>query len=532
DYIPGLVRNLLLENQHRVRLTMVPDTGLSERRDRAEAQRLARMKAQLSEREKQDIVRLARELAERQQQEDDPDVLPKVGLADVPAGLHIAEGEKDTVAGHAVSFYPQGTNGLVYQQLVVDLPRFDDALLDTLPYYSSALAQLGCGGRDYLATQALQTSVSGGVHASSSMRGGTEDVQALRGFFVLSGKALTRNHAALSSLLVDTLETPRFDELERIRELIAQQRAQREQSVTGNGHGLAMLAASSGHSAGAALSHRLRGLQGIHYLKALDDRFTAGDGLADFADSFASLHARIRSAPRQFLLIAEAERRAQAVQEMVQAWSQAAGADSSGFSAFAVPPVQRQVKEAWLTNTQVNFCARAFPTVPPEHADSAPLSVLAGFLRNGYLHRAIREQGGAYGGGASHDSDNASFRFFSYRDPRLEETLDDFDRSVSWLLEEKHEWRTVEEAILGVIGNIDKPGSPAGEAKDAFYSALYGRTPEQRQRFRQRVLEVSLQDLQRVGETYLKPEQASVVVISNQNAEQQCRDLGLEIKPL
>jgi len=532
DYIPGLVKDLLLDNQHRVRLSMVPDTDLSARRDQAEAQRLAQMKAQLSEKEKQDIVRLTRELAERQEQEDDPGVLPKVGLEDIPAEMKIAEGEKESVAGHATSFYPQGTNGLVYQQLVVDLPQVDDALLDTLPYYTNALALLGSGGRDYLATQALQTSVSGGVHASSSMRGAMEDVQALRGFFVLSGKALARNHAALSQLLVDTMEAPRFDELERIRELIAQQRAQREQSVTGNGHSLAMLAASSGHSAGAAVSHRLRGLAGIHYLKTLDDSFSDAGRLTDFADRFAGIHGRMLLAPRQFLLISEAERQDQTLQEMAQAWSQVTARDTSGFSAFAIPAVQRQVREGWLTNTQVNFCARAYPTVPPEHADSAALSVLAGFLRNGYLHRAIREQGGAYGGGATHDSDNASFRFFSYRDPRLEETLDDFDRSVRWLLEEKHEWRLVEEAILGVVGNIDKPGSPAGEARDAFFSGLYGRTPERRQRFRQRVLEVSLQDLQRVGEIYLTPGQASTVVISSQNSEQRCRDLALEVKPL
>jgi len=293
-----------------------------------------------------------------------------------------------------------------------------------------------------------------------------------------------------------------------------------------------MLAASSGHSAGAYLSHRLRGLAGIHYLKALDDSFSDGSRLTEFADCFAGMHEKMRLAPRQFLLISEAERRAQAQQEMEQTWSQATGEGASGFSAFTVPPVQQRVREAWLTNTQVNFCAKAYPTVPPLHADSAPLSVLAGLLRNGYLHRAIRAQGGAYGGGATHDSDNASFRFFSYRDPRLEETLDDFDHSIRWLLEEKHEWRMVEEAILGVVGSIDRPGSPAGEAKDAFYSELYGRAPEQRRRFRQRVLEVSLQDLQRAGEAYLQPEQASIVIISNQNAGQQCRDLGLEVKPL
>lgn len=197
-----------------------------------------------------------------------------------------------------------------------------------------------------------------------------------------------------------------------------------------------------------------------------------------------------------------------------------------------MPPVQQQVREAWLTSTQVNFCAKAYPTVSVGHSDAAPLSVLAGFLRNGYLHRVIREQGGAYGGGASHDSDNAVFRFFSYRDPRLEETLDDFDHSIRWLLDGKHEWRLVEEAILGVISSIDKPGSPAGEAKDAFYNSLFGRTPEQRQRFRQRVLEVKLQDLQRVGETYLMPGQASIAVISSHSGEQRCRELGLDVKHL
>jgi hypothetical protein len=157
------------------------------------------------------------------------------------------------------------------------------------------------------------------------------------------------------------------------------------------------------------------------------------------------------------------------------------------------------------------------------------LTVLAGFLRNGYLHRAVREQGGAYGGGASHDSDNAAFRFYSYRDPRLHDTLHDFDRAITWLLEEKHDWRLVEEAILGVIAGLDKPGSPAGEAKDAFYNSLYGRTPEQRQRMRKRVLAVTLQDLQRVAASYLRPEQASIAVITNPGAEGICRDLELDV---
>jgi Zn-dependent M16 (insulinase) family peptidase len=194
--------------------------------------------------------------------------------------------------------------------------------------------------------------------------------------------------------------------------------------------------------------------------------------------------------------------------------------------------VNSRVREAWIANTQVNFCAKAYKTVPVDHPDAAALAVLSGFLRNGYLHRTIREQGGAYGGGASHDADNATFRFFSYRDPRLGETLDDFDRSIEWLLGESHEWRLLEEAILGVISSIDKPASPAGEARDAFFSALHGRTPEQRQKVRKRILDVTMDDLKRVGETYLRPDQASIAVITSQAGEEECRGLGLDIQLL
>ena len=164
--------------------------------------------------------------------------------------------------------------------------------------------------------------------------------------------------------------------------------------------------------------------------------------------------------------------------------------------------------------------------MPVQHPDAAALTVLGGFLRNGYLHRAIREQGGAYGGGASQDSGIAAFRFYSYRDPRLLETLQDFDASVMWLLETAHERQPLEEAILGVIGSLDRPSSPAGEAKRHFHDRLFGRTHEQREQFRQRILAVTLDDLRRVAETYLRPELASTAVISNSSQLQALPDLA------
>lgn len=527
DFIRRLVSRSLLENEHRVRLTLKPDEKLGGKRNLAEKARLAAIKAGMSEPEKSAVIERARALLARQAREDDPEILPKVGLDDIPPQISIPSGSQGKAGSLSATFFDQGTNGLVYQQILADLPGLDETELGLLPYYTSCLTELGCGGRSYLETQALQSAVTGGLHAYTSMRGRIDDEQDVKGYFVLSGKALSRNLGRLSALMQETLEAARFDETDRIREIIAQERASREQSVTGQGHSLAMLAASSGMSPAATTSHRLNGLAGIQFIKKLDDSLDESGKIGEIAESFARIHESVLNAPRQLLVIGEAERRLELKQDLDARWSETKA--GSGFSPFSPPATRSRVKQLWIANTQVNFCAKSYPTVPSEHPDAPALAVLGGFLRNGFLHRAIREQGGAYGGGAGQDSDNAAFRFFSYRDPRLADTLSDFDKSIEWLLSEKHEWRLVEEAILGVIGSLDKPGSPAGEAKQAFHNALFGRTAEQRQRFRERVLGVTLEDLLEAGRTYLVPEKASIAVITSQATLDSAGDMGLEV---
>jgi Zn-dependent M16 (insulinase) family peptidase len=154
------------------------------------------------------------------------------------------------------------------------------------------------------------------------------------------------------------------------------------------------------------------------------------------------------------------------------------------------------------------------------------LTLLGGILRNGFLHRAIREQGGAYGAGASQDSQSGAFRFFSYRDPRIEGTLADFDASIKWVLEQPIGKDKIEEAILGVIGSMDKPSSPAGEAIQAFYSELNGRSKQTQIEFRKNILKVNEADLKRVAEEYLRPNKAQTAVITNTDLAESS---GLEI---
>jgi hypothetical protein len=513
DYIRQLARRLLLDNPHRVTLVMTPDTELSAHRLAQETARLADIKAAMSDAQRSATVQLAADLSARQAQVDDDSILPKVELSDVPATLPEPTFTKTELHGIPFTTYGQGTNGIVYQQGTAPLPALSAEQLQILPLYTNILTDVGLGDQSYMEVQERQAATVGSIAGFVSMRGHADDEQRVSANFTLSSKALLRNARDQAQLMSDTLHRVKFSETSRIRDLVNQQRARRDQSITGSGHSLAMAAASAGMSPLASMHHHQSGLAGIRQLRILDDSLADDTRLEAFALEVQKLHETLISTPMQFLVIAEDHKVTDVARDISTLWSQVSTGEDR--PRFQMTPIREQRGEIWLTNTQVNFCARAYPPVTEQHPDAAALTVLGGFLRNGFLHRAIREQGGAYGGGASHDSGIAAFRFYSYRDPRLVETLQDFDASVSWLLDTPHDDRSLEEAILGVIGSMDKPGSPAGEAKQHFHNRLFGRNHETRERFRENILGVSLDDLRRVTETYLRPDLASTAIVTN-----------------
>ncbi len=527
-FINTLVKDLLLDNQHNIRLTMVPDNQLSERKTQLENARLEAIKQNLTEEEKQKIVERAAQLKERQSTMGDESILPKVTLADVPKSETEVPYERTEYNGIKTSQYAAGTNGLVYQQVIYDLPQLSDEQLPLLSLYSTAVTELGAKEHSYLDIQRLQASVCGSFNAFSSIRTKINTQHEVAGYYAFSGKALNRKQKELSEVMQLSIEGAKFTEHKRIAELVSQIKAHQDQAITGSGHSLAMVAASSGMCGMASMSHKTSGLAGIRAIRELNASLKSDDALEEISSKFADIHSAITASEKQILLIGEQEQLNQSETTLAPLIA----SNGTSTSAFSLESAQAKVNEAWICNTQVNFCARAFPTVTMQHEDSAALVILGGFLRNGFLHTAIRERGGAYGGGASQDNNIGAFRFYSYRDPRLEETLNDFNAAIEWLMNEDHASSKVEEAILGVISSLDKSESPSGRAKRSFHAELHGRTTANRQIFRERVLSTTIDDLRRVASTYLVPEKASTAVITNNQKLDSVKNIGLDIQEL
>ena len=135
-------------------------------------------------------------------------------------------------------------------------------------------------GLTYLQAQDRHSATVGSLSASISSRAHREDEQSCDRYLVLSSKALADRIDEQLALMSDTLQEARFDEHTRIRDLISQIRARRDQGITGSGHALAMSAACAGMSPLARLSHEQGGLEGIRRIRALDDSLHSDSELA------------------------------------------------------------------------------------------------------------------------------------------------------------------------------------------------------------------------------------------------------------
>ncbi len=527
QFIPRLIQTLLLDNSHRVRVVLTPNHGLAQQQTEREQARLQAIAAQLDDAAVVQIKQQSEALKQRQAQEDDPEILPRVTRADIPAQMTIPQ---PVSAAHApMTIYTPVTNGMVYQQLLTPLPELTEQEWAVLPLFNALLTQVGSGGRDYLATQAVHAQLTGGLSAKVLLRGGMDQVQQTQGCWVLSGKALSRHQGELAHLLHETLYSAQFQEHARLKELIAQARSAREERIVDAGHTHAMSVAAQWLSPLAKLNQRWDGMLGIQALRQLDlslKNDTAA--MEQLSEQLTQLLLKLQTQLQTALVVCDARDQLTLTQCLSQTFPNL-GAIQTDHALNLPARDHPQQQVGWAINAAVQYCAKTYPTVAVAHPDAPALQVLAGVLRNGFLHRAIREQGGAYGGGASYQADTGAFHFYSYRDPRLTETLADFDAAIDWLATARHPERALEEAILGVIQAIDKPSSPAGECIANDYAMRFGRSAAFRQQFRSAILQVSFEDLVRVAQHYLQPQYATIGVLGSQDI---LRNAGFDVRQL
>jgi Zn-dependent M16 (insulinase) family peptidase len=507
-FFENLIRTELLDNPHRALLAIVPDAELEARQRKAELDRLATIEASMSEADKQRIVADALRLKAEQEAKQDLSVLPTLELTDIPMKFEDVPSKDASVRKAVVEFYPQPTNGITYLDIRSDFGTLTLEEKDLLPLFSRVLTHSGAAGQDYVQIASRIASHTGGVGAAPQVQSLAAQDDYLQSF-VVSGRALDRNAKPFIELLSDLVARLEI-EPKRLKEIIAEIATRLESSLAGLGFTFAVLRAHSKLSSEGAINDRLQGIGMLHTMRRLA-RLKESE-LGEVIGQLNEIRTHLFRDESLRIVVTCEEAMIEPLKELLTGLVAALPAYATDGRPSEPPPLDL-VPEARTAPVPVAFNVRIFKTVRYVHPDAPALLVLANYLRDTFLHRELREKGGAYGGYAQAGIGSGTFYFGSFRDPNIIRTYDVFDQAVRWVTEGLIDAEPLKEAILGACGDVDPLESPDIKGRRDATNRMTGFTREARERFKQRLLQVTADDLRRVTSNYLagaRPVQTTV----------------------
>ena len=177
-------------------------------------------------------------------------------------------------------------------------------------------------------------------------------------------------------------------------------------------------------------------------------------------------------------------------------------------------PIEKISSQGRIIASPVAFTSMAFQTIPYNHPQSSSLLVATSIMENTHLHQKIREEGGAYGTGASYSPTTGNFYLYTYRDPHLANSLLAFETSIEELGKGHFNDEDLTEAKLEIIQAIDSPIPPGKRAFTAYGWKRVGKTKEMRDAFRKKVLTAKKEEIVEAVKQHLLSQKDKGIIVS------------------
>jgi Zn-dependent M16 (insulinase) family peptidase len=533
-FFENQLKKYFLNNSHRIRLTMVPDQQLEFNETVRVQSELEKIKQNLSRSKIEKIQQDTKTLQLQQESVADVSCLPTLQIEDIPVSVPIVK-ETAFDGKSSVTLYNQRTSGIFYFVASAGTGVLDQELIPWAPFFCYALTRAGTSLHHYTEMARRIDAYTGGIGLGTHARTRYDQSRTCLPFISFSGKCLVRNQEKMFEIIQELIAHFDFSDHERLKNLLNEYRAGLQSMIVHNGHRLAISVASRNFSPARSLGESW---SGIHQLKTIKQMTAnlSGQKLSALSRVLTRIGNLLFTRNNfQMALIGEESSLTPANHSAAAIFKKLQEGKDNGFGPPRIRLGDEILREGWGTSTAVSFVALTFETVRITHADAPALAVISKLLRSMYLHREIREKGGAYGGFAIYSPEDGLFCFGSYRDPRIVETLKVYDAAADFIRTGNYSAEDVKEAILQVCSEIDKPDTPGPAARKAFYRKIVSLSDEIRSQFKTRLLTLSRRDVMQTAEKYfdIQSGQRAIAVISNEEklkeANRQLADQPLKL---
>lgn len=493
-YFEELIETKLLNNPHRSTVVLAPVRGLTEQREAALAEKLSSYKASLSEEEIERIVKQTQELEAFQEEPDRPEDLAKIPLLkreDIRREVEPVILEERSLGDTKVLYHKIATNGISYFRLVFDCRQVPAQLF---PYLGILKAVIGLVDTEHYSYRELFTEtdlLTGGIVPVTNIYANAKDLSKRTVTFEVKGKAFHEHLEDALCLTEEMLLKSDFSDQKRLAEIMAELKSRLQSAMISAGHTIASSRAMSYISESAALQETINGMDFCRLVEKITGDWE--NCRADLAGKLDEL-SRAIFRPENLLLDFTAEE-----EEQYQKFTQAA--DKLKQNLFTEPvngsPFQVTLKkknEGYLSASQVQYVCRAGNFMNAGFAYTGALRILKGIMNNEYLWNNVRVKGGAYGCMCNFGKSGDSF-FVSYRDPNLSKTIRVYEQAPDFVERFHGDERTMTQAVIGTISDMDIPMNPAAKALRALSLYMTNQTIEELQQERDQILNAKAEDI-------------------------------------
>jgi Zn-dependent M16 (insulinase) family peptidase len=529
-YFEKLIETYLLENQHRTILRLKPDPDFGRRFDEEEKARLAKVRETLTEEQLKEIVETTKALKKRQETPDTEEALatiPVLKLQDLEKASRTIPIEVMDMQDTDVLYHDLFTNGIVYLDLGFDLHALPKDLLPLTEVFGRALLEMGTETEDYVKLSQRIGKSTGGIFSStgtSAVIGSRESVAKL----FLRGKATVAQSSELLNILKDVLLTTKFDNQERLKQIVLEEKAGLESMLVPRGHIFVNQRLRAQFSeAGWAQDQ----MSGVGYLFALRDLEKAID--KKWASVLEKLEAMRDALVNRNALLCNVTVDASnwdVFKPQLDSFLSALPAKDVSLSPFNVQPVQ--MREGLTIPAQVNYVGKGLNLYELGYERDGSAMVVNGYMQMAYLWEKIRVQGGAYGGFSAFDDVSGVFTFLSYRDPNVASTIENYDKAGAFLKgldSSRLSDNELTKAIIAAIGELDAYQLPDAKGYTSMLRHLTNRTDALRQKIREEVLSTNGEDFIALGEALEKAAQSEAVAVIGSQSALEAANLGLKV---
>lgn len=495
-YYEDFIKKYFINNKTRLIHLARPDENYWEEKNQSFKEKIDKINATMDEKALANIENDLERLSLYQNRENTPEekaTIPRLDLKDVPTKLKKIPREvyEDKFK---IIYHDLETSGLIYANLYFNVDHLSLEELQYLQLINEFMGSIDTKNISYKVIDDVIWQYLTGLNFSLTNIRINEDK--IESYLKASLKTTRENIDKSLDIIKDFLLNSIFDDQKRLIELLRIRKSVFESNMYDSGH---LIAINRNNSHIDKLSYIKEAISGVsYYLFVKKIIREADEDFPSFKDKLSKIYGKILS---KNLLVNLTGNKTD-LDLFRNSIETKLGFLDKTYEKKEISFEKKAIKEALASDANVNYVSKSADLKAFGAKYDGRFSLASAIISNPYLYELIRAKGGAYGAGMLVDR-SGLFSSYSYRDPNIRESLDNYDKISTIARDLVMDARDFENQQISAMGTILRPKSPSQKA-DMDFLAYMKENPKSEEEILSEIKNAKISDIRSFADIFEK----------------------------